>query len=153
MRLNANECEVNLGELTGLEIIQQFAEGTLVVPMVKDFPMRFEHVEKGLINGTAKAEKKHCNAMGVVHGGFAAVLLDSITGCVVHTMLEKGVTFSTIDLNIKMLRPIPVEKQLMFVGKIISVSRNIGVSEATISDDNGKIFAHATATCFIFRPG
>ena len=38
---------------------------------------------------------------------FAATVLDSVTGCAVHTMLPAGVGYGTIDLNVKMCRPIP----------------------------------------------
>ena len=47
---------------------------------------------------------RHVNPMGGVHGGFAAAVLDSVTGCAVHTMLDPGFGCGTVDLNIKMLR-------------------------------------------------
>ena len=39
--------------------------------------------------------------MGGVHGGFAATVLDTVTGCAIHTLLEAGVGYGTIDLNVK----------------------------------------------------
>jgi uncharacterized protein (TIGR00369 family) len=140
-----------LADFTGLEIIQQFAAGELIVPMVQDLPMSFDQVEKGCITGTAKAGAQHLNAMGTVHGGFSATVLDSLTGCVVHTMLDKGVFYSTIDLNIKMLRPLPMDEEVQLEAHVISMTKNIGVSEASIKDGSGKVLAHATATCFILQ--
>ena len=43
-----------------------------------------------------------------VHGGFAATVLDSVTGCAVHTLLGAGVAYGTIDLKIKMIIPVPI---------------------------------------------
>ena len=59
-----------------------------------------------------KADERHLNPLGGVHGGFAATVLDSVTGCAVHSMLEAGAGYGTIDLNIKMCRPIPKTKRI-----------------------------------------
>lgn len=67
-------------------------------------------------------------------------------------MLEAGVGYGTIDLNIKMCRPIPQNKELQAVGNVINISKNLGISEGKITDEDGKIYAHATATCMIIRP-
>ena len=78
--------------------------------------------------------------MGGVHGGFAATVLDSATGAAVHTMLDPGESYSTIDLNVKMLRPVPRGIELRAKGKVIHMSRRLGISDATLTDDNGKIY-------------
>lgn len=87
-----------------------------------------------------------------MHGGFAATVLDSVTGCAIHTMLEAGVGYGTIDLNIKMCRPIPRGKELLAIGSVINISKNLGISDGKIVDEDGKLYAHATATCMIIRP-
>ena len=86
-----------------------------------------------------------------MHGGFAATVLDSVTGCAIHSLLEAGVGYGTIDLNIKMCRPIPQDVELTAIGTVINLSKNLGISEGKIIDDEGKLYAHATATCMIIR--
>jgi uncharacterized protein (TIGR00369 family) len=49
---------------------------------------------------SARADQRHLNPFGDVHGGFAATVLDSVTGCAVHSPLEAGVGCSTIDLQV-----------------------------------------------------
>ena len=114
-------------------------------------PMRFAEIEKGSIKFIVKADNRHLNPLGGVHGGFATTVLDSITGCAIHTLLEAGVGFSTVDINIKMLRPIPLNKEIHGEGQVLHISSNLGVSEGTIKDDNDKLYAHATCTCMILR--
>ncbi|KCX23124.1 PaaI family thioesterase, partial [Acinetobacter baumannii] len=92
------------------------------------------------------------NPLGGVHGGFAATVLDSVTGCAVHTMLPAGVGYGTIDLNVKMCRPLPQNQVLIATGKVINLSKNLGISEGKITDEEGKLYAYATATCMIIRP-
>ena len=87
--------------------------------------------------------------MGGVHGGFAATVLDSVTGCAVHTMLEAGVGYGTVDLSVKMLKPIPQGVELLAEGRVIHISKSIGFAEGTIKTLEGVLLAHATATCRI----
>ena len=47
------------------------------------------------------------------HREFASTLLDSVTGCAVHTLLGAGVAYGKIDLNIKMIRPFPKDEYLI----------------------------------------
>ena len=46
------------------------------------------------------------------------MVLDSVTGCAVHTLLEAGVAYATIDLNIKMIRPVPKDENLIAEGNV-----------------------------------
>jgi uncharacterized protein (TIGR00369 family) len=51
-----------------------------------------------------------------------------------------------------MMRPIPKDIDLYAEGRVINVSKNLGVSEGEIKDLEGKLYAHATCTCSIVRP-
>lgn len=101
---------------------------------------------------TARADNRHLNPLGGVHGGFAATVLDSVTGCAVHTMLEAGVGYGTVDLHIKMLRPVPRDVDLIAEGRVFHLSRNLGVPEGTLKTLDDKIIAQGSATCLIQRP-
>ena len=46
----------------------------------------------------------HYNPIGSVHGGVYATVLDSATGCAVHSVLAAGVGYTSLDLNVKFLR-------------------------------------------------
>ena len=76
-------------------------------------------------------------------------MLDSVTGCAVHTMLDVGVGYGTVDLNIKMLRPVPRDVELVAESNVLHLSRSLGVSEGSLKTEDGKLVAHATATCFV----
>jgi uncharacterized protein (TIGR00369 family) len=143
---------MNLSELTGLELIQALVAGKIPHPSIMDtIPMTFGEARKGYVRFNARADHRHLNPMGGVHGGFAATVLDSVTGCAVHTMLDKGVGYGTVDLNVKMLRPIPRDVELVAEANVIHLSRNLGVSEGNLKTADGKLLAHATASCFVMR--
>ena len=44
--------------------------------------------------------------------------LISATGCAVHTLLGAGVAYGTIDLNIKMIRTVPKDENLIAEGNV-----------------------------------
>lgn len=143
---------MNPKEMTGLQLLQAMCAGKIPPASISEtIPMQPYEVSEGSISFKAKADARHLNPLGGVHGGFAATVLDSVTGCAIHTLLEAGVGYGTIDLNIKMCRPIPKDVELTAIGTVINISKNLGISEGKIIDDNGKLYAHATATCMIIR--
>jgi len=139
-------------EMTGLELLRAAVEGNVPPSsMESTIPMRFVEVGVGYVKISARADYRHLNPLGGVHGGFAATVLDSVTGCAVHSTLEAGVGYGTIDLQIKMLRPVPQDEEVVAEGRAVHLSRNIGTSEGTLKTHDGKLLATATATCFLKR--
>lgn len=140
-------------EMTGLEFLQAMIEGHIPPASIsKTIPMQPTEISEGSVTFKAQADHNHLHPLGGVHGGFAATVLDSVTGCAVHTMLPAGVGYGTIDLNVKMCRPLPQNQVLIATGKVINLSKNLGISEGKITDEEGKLYAYATATCMIIRP-
>ncbi|MBI5843355.1 MAG: PaaI family thioesterase [Deltaproteobacteria bacterium] len=143
---------MELSKMSGLELIRAMVRGEIPpATMAKTIPMTIARVDHGDVEFRVTANNGHLNPMGGVHGGFAATALDSVTGCAVHTTLGPGESYGTVDLNVKMLKPVPVDIELSAKGRVINVGKRIGVSEGVLSDDAGRIYAHATATCMIFR--
>ncbi|MNC36429.1 Thioesterase superfamily protein [compost metagenome] len=139
--------------MTGLEIMQAFQKGLVPAPgIAKTMGMEeVGDVEYGRIVFMAIADERHSNPLGGVHGGFAATILDSVTGCATHTVLAVGEGYGTTDLAIKMCRPMPFNKKLIAEGKVINVGKNLVISEGYLRDEDGKLYAHATATNMIIR--
>lgn len=138
---------------TGLELMQSFcADGGQTATMSATMGMRALEVSAGRAVFEATPDLRHLNPMGGVHGGFAATVLDSVTGCAVHTMLEAGAGYGTVDLAVKMLRPLKPGQTYRAEGRVLHVSARLGVSEGSITDSQGRLVAHATCTCLISRP-
>lgn len=142
---------MDIKNLSGLQIMQEMCNGNLPMPsMATTIPMKPTLIESGQVTFEVQADQHHLNPLGGVHGGFAATVLDTVTGCAIHTVLEAGAGYGTIDLNIKMCRPIPQNRPLTAIGQLINTSKNLAISEGKIIDEDGKLYAHATATCMIF---
>lgn len=138
--------------LTGLQLMQAMLNGDIPSPSItQTMPMNAIAVSEGSVTFEAFADERHLNPMGGVHGGFAATVLDSATACAVHSALPAGVGYSTIDLNIKMVRPVPQKQRLLAKGSVMNLSTSLGIAEATLTTEDGKLLATATASCLILR--
>lgn len=145
--------QLNPAKMSGLEILQAMAEGIFPHPSIcHTMPMQCVDISEGQVHFSVQADDRHLNPMGGVHGGFAATVLDSVTGCATHTTLVAGESYGTVDLNVKMVRPIPKDTELHAKGKVLNVSKTVAISEGEIRDKAGKLYAHCTATCVITRP-
>jgi uncharacterized protein (TIGR00369 family) len=143
---------MNTTELSGLEMAEKLISRAIPAPsMASAIPMQLIEVEKGFAKFYSQASDSFLNPMGTVHGGFSATLLDSATGCAVLTTLDSGDKYATIDLNVKMLKHIPLGVQLKALGSVIHQSRRLSVAEGKIVDSDGTLYAHATAICMILR--
>jgi uncharacterized protein (TIGR00369 family) len=143
---------MNIESITGLEMLQAIIDGDLPHPSIAStIPMTFREVENGRVLFEAQAGEQHMNPLGGTHGGFVATVLDSVTGCAIHSTLEAGASFATIELSVKMMRPVPRDVPLIAEAKVLNISRSLGVSQGSLKDENGKLLAHATCTCMIKR--
>jgi len=96
-------------------------------------------------------QERHYNPIGVVHGGLAMTLLDSALGCAVHSMLDRGETYTTLEIKVNLVRPITRDTgPIRAEGRIVYRGRTVGTSEGDLKDAGGKLYAHATTTCMIF---
>ncbi len=143
---------MKLSEMSGLALLQAMMNGDIPKASIANtIPMDLVVVEEGYVKFQAKAGVEHLNPLGMVHGGFASTVLDSATACAVHTTLGAGVRYATVDLNIKMLKPVPKNIELTAEGRVINVAQRLGVSEGDLKSRSGIVYAHATATCMIMR--
>ena len=110
---------MNIEKMTGLEIMEAIVREEFPHPtMTKSIPVKVMKVEKGKVVFNTIENNKHLNTQCGVHGGFASTVLDSVTGSAFHTSLRAGVAYGTIDLNIKMIRPVPKDENLIAKGNV-----------------------------------
>lgn len=92
------------------------------------------------------------NPIGVVHGGYAATLLDSACGCAVHTMLGADQAYSTLELKVSYHRAMTeATGPVRAIGNVISLGRRAAFSEAKLTDANGRLYASATSTLIVMQ--
>jgi uncharacterized protein (TIGR00369 family) len=140
-------------ELDGLQQLQAMREGELPHPPIMD-TLGFTDLrpEPGRVVVEMPAAEFHYNPLGGVHGGVISTLLDTAAACAVHTTLAVGELYTSVDLTVKFLRPVTVESGLLTCeGTVIQRGRRTALAQAQLSDEAGRLVAHATSTCLIMR--
>ena len=83
------------------------------------------------------------HAMGDVHGGAIATLIDSAAWFTAAAHYETWIV--TVELTIRLLEP-PRQPHLVATGRLIKVGKRIAVAEAEVRDDDGRLIAVGTGT-------
>lgn len=138
--------------MAGLDYMKALVAGELPPPPIA-VVMQMAPIE--VAHGRAVFEgmpgEEHYNPIGVVHGGYASTVLDSVMGCAVHTTLEPGIAYTTQTLEIKFLRAISRDTGAVRAeGEVVYRGRKQATVEAKLfASESGKLLASATSTCII----
>lgn len=137
---------------TGREILLAMKSGRLPYPPMNDtMNIVLLQADEGRVVFQGIPQERHYNPLGTIHGGWFATLLDSALGCAVQTLLPAGRTYTTAGLNITIVRPATHRTgPLRAVGEVVHAGRQLATATASVTDESGKLYAHATTTCFVF---
>jgi uncharacterized protein (TIGR00369 family) len=138
--------------LTGLQVFEAMFAGELPYPPIGEtLDFMLVHTEFGRAVFQGRPSLRHYNPLGTVHGGWIASLLDSCVGCAVHTTLPVGKAYTTAELKVNFVRPVTTRVVLLrAIGNTIHVGSRMSTAEGRLVGPDGKLYAHASTTCFIF---
>lgn len=141
-------------QMSGLQFVQGLADGTLPLNTIaQTLGYDVTEAESGRVVITAEPRDIHLNPAGTVHGGFSATLLDSCMGLAIQSTLEEGVSSTTLEFKISLVRPITSDTgEIRAEGIVLTTGRRVGTAEGRITDSKGRLLAHGTTTCMIFQP-
>ncbi|MEU7633221.1 PaaI family thioesterase [Nocardia sp. NPDC049220] len=148
-----SDTTIDSAQLSGLELLRTAMTMPDRPPFIGDLVgMEIEELEHGRVVFALRTRPDFANPLGTTHGGICATLLDSVMGCAVHTTLAAGIGYTTLELKINYIRAVPVDGQrLTATGSTIHVGRTTATAEGRVVDEQGRLVAHATTTCVIFR--
>jgi uncharacterized protein (TIGR00369 family) len=140
--------------MSGLDYLCAIRDGRLPQPPISALiGFTFETVEPGRVVMALEPGEHHYNPLGIVHGGVAATVLDSVVGCAVHSTLPAGTGFTTLEIKINYLRAMTADTGTVRAeGRLIHGGRRTAVAEGRIVDEAGRLYATASTTCLILPP-
>lgn len=140
---------------SGIEFLRAMKAGEIPPPPVGVLlGFELEDVEEGRVVFGLQPSEHHYNPNGVVHGGVASALLDTVTGCAVISLLPHGVTCATLELKVNYIRSLTVgSPRLACVGTVLHLGRRSALAEGRLEFPDGRLAAFATSTLMIFPPG
>jgi uncharacterized protein (TIGR00369 family) len=141
-------------QMAGLEYVRAIQAGEIPPPpiaVVMNFSIA--ELEEGRAVFEGQPGEEHYNPIGVVHGGYAATILDSALGCSVHTTCPVGVGYTSQTLEVKYLRPITRDTgAVRCEAEVVYRGRKTASSEARLTEvSTGKLLATGTSTCLILE--
>jgi uncharacterized protein (TIGR00369 family) len=141
--------------MNGLEFLHALAAGEVPAPgLAVTLGFRPVAASDGRVTFELSPDERHTNPLGTVHGGVISALLDSALGCAVHTTLPAGAVYTTLQLDVKFVRPaLPGQGRLIAEGVVVHAGRRTATAEGRVVDERGIVYAHGTTTCLITREG
>jgi uncharacterized protein (TIGR00369 family) len=147
------EAARQLAQLDGLTAMRAMIAGEIPPPPIAVL-LGFDlvEVEPGRVVFAALPGPEHYNPIGMVHGGLAATLIDSATGCAVHTTLPAGTAYTTTDVQVRFVRPITRDTgRIECVGEVVHRGRTLATADARVTAGD-RLLAHGTASVLILPP-
>ena len=137
--------------LSGMEFVQGLVDGSVPLnPLARTLGYDIAEAVEGRVIVTAFASEDQLDPSGTVHGGVAAVLLDTCMGLAIRTQVERGKSSTTLEFKISFMRPIPPNAGLLRAeGLVLTFGRRVGTAEGRLTDKEGRLLAHGTTTCLI----
>ena len=141
-----------LKSVSGMELLQGMIEGRYPAPPIAEtLDFGLTEIKPGRVVFTGMPGKKHYNPSGSVHGGYAATLLDSAMGCAVHTLLQPGQGFTTLEIKVNYVRPMfDATGEVRCEAAVINMGKTVATAEGKVLDAKGRLIAHGTTTCLMF---
>ena len=141
-----------LPDRSGLDFMRGIASGELAAPpMAVLMNMRPIAVEEGYVQFECSPDESHYNPLGVVHGGYACTVLDTVAGCAVQTTLRQGLGYTSLEIKVNYLRALSTQSgALTATGRVTKPGNRVAFAEAELKDSEGRLVATASSTLFVF---
>lgn len=138
--------------LSGAELLARWRDGIIPPPPITAaLEFRLIEAEAGRVTFAGTPSMRFYNPIGTVHGGWIGTLLDSCMGCAVHTTLEAGEAYTTVEFKVNFVKAVTARTgEVRAEGSVTSRGRRIATSEGRLVDAKGTVLALGTTTCMIF---
>ena len=142
----------HLPRMSGLEYLTGMRDGSIPrPPMAALMNLRLVDVQHGSVTFECLPAEAHYNPLGVVHGGLACTLLDTVVGCAAHSTLAPGFGYTSIDLSVSYLRPITLRHSLLRAeGNVVKSGQRVIFSQGRVFGPDGELLATATSSLLVF---
>ena len=140
-----------LAHLSGLQVLRNIITREIPgPPIMATLGFQLVEVEPGraIFEGTT-ADWQY-NPLGTVHGGWISTVLDSALGCAVHSRLEPGQLYTTLDLQVRFIRALHATSGTVRAeATSVHAGKRIATAEARLVGGDGTLYATATASCIV----
>ena len=119
-------------------------------PIEELIGFRVDAIATGHAVALFRSGPQHANPMGTLHGGVLCDIADAAMGVAFASTLANDESFTTTALSINFFRPV-WETALRAEARVVNRGRNFGYLECDVTDQDNRLVAKATSTCFVLR--
>ncbi len=136
--------------MNGLDEIRAMIARGIKPPMMDLLGLDLAEVSEGRVVFTGTPSASHYNPLGIVHGGYAATLLDSACGLAANSATKVPTACITLELKVSYHAPMhDATGKVRAIGTVVSMGRRVAHTEARLVDENDRIYASATSTLLL----
>lgn len=140
------------GDLTGLEQLRALMASGKRPGIAESLDFQLTEVDVGMAVFEGTPGHHAYNPIGMVHGGYAATLLDSACGCAVHASLNAKQAYTTLELKVAYHKAVTSQTgALRAEGRVVSIGRRVAFAEGKLVDATGRLYASATSTLLVIE--
>jgi uncharacterized protein (TIGR00369 family) len=115
-----------MASMAGIDFVRAMFAGQLPEPPIMQTVEPFDcTAEPGVVVIHSIPGFRHYNPIGSVHGGYAAILLDSAMGLAVQSMLPAGTGYTTLEFKISFIKGMAAD-----TGAVRTEGRTLNVGRA-----------------------
>ena len=134
----------------GLSMMREGIGQLSMAPMMELVGVALTQVEPGRVVMRATPRPDFNNQHARMHGGYAAILLDTACGGAVISRLAADQYCLTLEMKVAYLDAISVETgEIEIIGSLQRMGRSVAFAEAEIRVGKGNLLASATSTLTI----
>ena len=138
--------------MAGVDYLQAMVDGVLPPPPIAGL-LQFDiaSVEPGRVVFTCRPAESAYNPIGAIHGGLVCTLLDSVTGCALHSTLPQGKGYTSVEIKVNYLKAVRLSSGLLTAtGTVVKSGSRVGFTEGVVTDAGGAVVATASSTLLVF---
>ena len=138
--------------MSGIDYLRAMVAGELPQPPIAGL-LRFSitSADPGRVVFTCQPDESAYNPIGAVHGGLVCTLLDSVTGCAIHSTLPQGKGYTSVEIKVNYLKAVRLNSGVLTAtGTVVKAGSRVGFAEGVITDAGGAVVATATSTLLVF---
>lgn len=78
-------------------------------------------------------------------------LLDSVTGCAIHSTLPQGKGYTSVEIKVNYLKAVRLNSGVLTAtGTVVKAGSRVGFAEGVVTDASGAVVATASSTLLVF---
>jgi len=112
-------------------------------PIAVFLGMRLVELTPGYSRVSMKVRPEHLNFNGMVFGGIIAAVADQAFAYATNSLVQPSIAS---QFNIHFINGASADDELIAECRVVKSGRRVGISEMTVTNQEGKLIAKATGT-------